>query len=118
MTRQGVYQFVRGRNLAVLATIAPEAALIGIAATPELEIVFDTIKTTGKYQNLLQNSVAPLVIGWDNEVTVQYEGETVQLFGKALDGYQTIYFTQFSDGPERAAWPDIAYSVAPVGWFR
>jgi hypothetical protein len=40
-----------------LSTLAdsntPQSALVGIATTPDLEIVFDTIKSTRKYPNLI-----------------------------------------------------------------
>jgi len=44
-------KFVRQHGLAVVATRgpdgAPEAALVGVAATDELEIVFDTASAPG-----------------------------------------------------------------------
>jgi len=70
--------FVRQRGLAVIATRgadgAPQAALIGITATEGGELVFDTSRGSRKYRNLSAFAQVALVIGWDNEMTVQCEG--------------------------------------------
>lgn len=46
--------------------------------TPELEIIFDTVKSSRKFQNLMSNSISSFVVGWTGEITVQYEGEPHQ----------------------------------------
>ena len=73
-----LYTFIAAKPYAVLSTIAangtPQSALIGIAVTPNLEIIFDTLTTTRKYANLLARPTCSLVIGWDDEQTLQYEG--------------------------------------------
>jgi general stress protein 26 len=73
-----VYSFIKKYKLGVVSTTnseyKPEAALVGIAVSNNLEIVFDTIKSSRKYHNILQNPEVAIVIGWDNETTVQYEG--------------------------------------------
>jgi hypothetical protein len=65
MTEADVYQFIAQNKLGVLGTIAhsgiPQTALVGIAVTPDLEIIFDTVKSSRKYPNLIARSVAPLV---------------------------------------------------------
>ena len=70
--------FVRQRGLAVIATRgadgAPQAALIGITATERGELVFDTSRSSRKCGNLSAFAQVALVIGWDNEMTVQCEG--------------------------------------------
>lgn len=50
---------------------------MGIAITPELEIIFDTVKSSRKYPNLVARpSCAFVAGGWGaTEQTVQYEGE-------------------------------------------
>lgn len=78
MTKEFLYDFISKHRLTVLATISennmPEAALVGFAITPDLEIIFDTVKTSRKYKNLLKNPAISFVVGWDGEQTVQYEG--------------------------------------------
>jgi hypothetical protein len=76
--QQQFINFVRERGLAVIATRgaegAPQAALVGIAATGRGELVFDTSRGSRKYRNLSAFAQVALVIGWDNEMTVQCEG--------------------------------------------
>jgi len=83
-----VFQFMNRESLAVLATAAvngqPEAALMGFAVTPELEIIFDTVKSSRKYPNLKKNPRVAWVIGCTTEVTVQYEGVAEELEGEQL----------------------------------
>jgi pyridoxine/pyridoxamine 5'-phosphate oxidase len=74
----GVFAYLATKRLAVLATIhpwgAPEAALIGFALTPERRLVFDTSRTSRKSFNMRTRPEIALVIGWDDEITVQLEG--------------------------------------------
>jgi len=122
MTKDELFHFMAKHHLAVLASVSPsqdpQAALMGIAVTPELEIVFDTLKTSRKYQNLIGNKRIAFVIGWENEVTVQYEGQAEELQGAALPFYKEIYFRKWPDGPEREKWPNICYFRVTPTWIR
>jgi pyridoxine/pyridoxamine 5'-phosphate oxidase len=117
-----IYQFIQQRKLAVVATasssLEPEAALVGIAVSDKLEIIFDTLDSTRKYKNLLANPRIAIVIGWESETTVQYEGEVVFLTAGELSAYKEIYFKAWPDGPGRQGWPGIAYVVARPKWIR
>jgi pyridoxine/pyridoxamine 5'-phosphate oxidase len=79
MTKAELFGFISGCKLAVLASVSsegvPQSALVGIAVSEELEIVFDTLDTTRKFKNLTGNCRASFVIGWVGEKTVQFEGE-------------------------------------------
>lgn len=120
--KQELYEFIQARHLAVLATVspsgAPEAALVGIAVTPDLKLIFDTVKSTRKYQNLCLNPRIAFVIGLEGEVTVQYEGVAEELHGEALATGKTIYFAAWPDGPEREKWPGIVYFIVRPTWAR
>ena len=78
MNADEVFKFIDAEGMGVIATVgeerSPEAALMGLAATPELELVFDTVKSSRKFPNLKSNSRVAFVIGCTTEVTVQYEG--------------------------------------------
>jgi general stress protein 26 len=117
-----VFQFMSSERLAVLATVAengsPEAALMGFAVTPELEIVFDTVKSSRKYPNLKKNPRVAWVIGCTTETTVQYEGIAEELAGDNLAKYKKTYFAAFPDGPARESWPGITYFVVRPKWVR
>lgn len=117
-----VFQFMNNERLAVLATASengsPEAALMGFAVTPELEIVFDTVKTSRKYPNLKKNPRVAWVIGCTTETTVQYEGIADELAAEDLAKYKKTYFGAFPDGPARETWPGITYFVVRPKWVR
>ena len=117
-----VFGFMSAQRLAVLATAdaagRAEAALMGFAVTPELEIIFDTVKTSRKYPNLKKNPRVAWVIGCTSEITVQYEGIAQELEGLELAKYKKVYFAAFPDGPARESWPGITYFVVRPKWVR
>jgi Pyridoxamine 5'-phosphate oxidase len=122
MTRTELYHFMAARKLGVLGYRSeqgtPRSALVGIAVTPELEIIFDTVSSSRKYGDLLANPAASFVIGWEGEATLQYEGPAFQPTGPALARYRQVYFETWPDGPERLNWPGIAYFVVSPRWIR
>jgi hypothetical protein len=61
---------------------------------PAFEIIFDTVKSSRKYPNLIARHRCSFVIGWAGEQTVQYEGEA------------------------RLTWPGIVYFVVRPKWIR
>jgi pyridoxine/pyridoxamine 5'-phosphate oxidase len=122
MDKTQLFQFMAKHDLAVLASVSPsgspQAALMGIAVTPELEIVFDTLTTSRKYQNLVLNPQIAFVIGWENETTVQYEGKAEELHAPELQLYKEVYFRKWPDGREREKWPSICYFRVRPTWIR
>jgi len=117
-----MYEFMDGERLAVLSTARkdgrPEAALMGFAVTPEMEIVFDTVRSSRKYPILKENPRVAWVMGCTTEITVQYEGEAKELEGEELARYKKVYFAKFPDGPARESWPGITYFVVRPKWVR
>jgi general stress protein 26 len=122
MNLADIYEFVAKQNLGVLGSIAadgsPQSALLGFAVTRELEIIFDTVKSSRKFPNLVANPRCSFVIGWAGETTVQYEGQARQPEGDELKRYQQIYFTSWPDGPARLSWPGITHFVVRPTWVR
>ncbi len=122
MTETDLYNFIAQCKLGVLSTVAetgtPQSALVGIAVTPNLEIIFDTVKSSRKYPNLRTRSRCSFVIGWAGERTVQYEGEARELAGPELERCQEVYFQAWPDGPARLTWPGIVYFVVKPKWIR
>ena len=122
MNVQEVFEFMNNQRLAVLATVTdsgrPQAALLGIAVTPQLEIIFDTVKSSRKYPNLKKNPHVAWVVGCTTEVSVQYEGLAEELAGEELAKYKKIYFAAFPNGPVRENWPGITYFVVRPTWLR
>lgn len=122
MDQQQFINFVRQRGLAVIATRgadgAPHAALVGISATPRGELVFDTSRSSRKYRDLCAFAQVALVIGWDNEITVQCEGTADIPTGTDHDRCVQAYFAQYPDGVERAHDPDIVHVRVRPSWLR
>jgi pyridoxine/pyridoxamine 5'-phosphate oxidase len=122
LTEADLYSFIAQSRLAVLSTVAatgaPQSALVGIAVTPKLEIVFDTVKNSRKYPNLIARPGCSFAVGWAGEQTVQYEGEATELTGTELKRCQEVYFSAWPDGPARLAWPGIVYFVVRPTWVR
>ncbi len=75
MNVKEVHEFMIKEQLAVLSTVTdsgqPQAALMGMAVTPPLEIIFDTVKSSRKYPNLKKNPRVAWVVGCTTEVSVQ-----------------------------------------------
>jgi pyridoxine/pyridoxamine 5'-phosphate oxidase len=117
MTESDLCTFIAQSRYGVLGTIgesgAPQSALVGIGITETLEIVFDTVKSSRKYRNLIARPACSFSIGWAGEKTVQYEGVAEELTG-GVDGdqknYFDAYFKAWPDGPARLSWPGIVLS--------
>jgi general stress protein 26 len=117
-----LYSFMARQRYGVVSSVLgegiPQSALMGIAVTPELEIVFDTAKTSRKYSNLVERAKCSVVVGWEGQQTVQFEGVAVELRGEELQRYQEIYFAVWPEGRERLRWLAIAYFVVRPRWIR
>jgi pyridoxine/pyridoxamine 5'-phosphate oxidase len=122
MTLAEIIAFMQQHRLAVQASVSkeggPQAAVVGIAVSAAGEIVFDTLSSTRKCQNLRQERRIALVIGWDQERTVQYEGVADEPMGSELERCKELYFSVFPDGRERERWPGISYFRVQPRWLR
>ncbi len=122
VTKSEVLEFIRGPKLGVLGTVspdgAPQSSLVGIGVGDDLEVVFDTLKSTRKYRNLMANPACSFAIGWTGETTVQFEGEATEPGGDELARCQEVYFKKWPDGPNRLSWPGITYFVVRPKWIR
>ena len=118
----GIYSFMSRFRYGVVSSTSrdgiPQSALVGIATTPELEIIFDTVKSSRKYSNLVERPSCSFVVGWGGEQTVQFEGVAFEPDGTELKRYQEAYFSAWPDGPARMSWPGITYFVVQPKWIR
>ncbi|MCA0296118.1 MAG: pyridoxamine 5'-phosphate oxidase family protein [Actinobacteria bacterium] len=122
MTLDELIEFVRERLLAVVSTVGPEgnpqSALVGVAATEDGEILFDTDRGSRKARNLMADPRVSLVVGWDDEYTVQLEGVADVLQGAELTHLEPFYFQSFATGRERSTSPDLILVRVRVTWGR
>ena len=122
MTKELLYDFIKKHLYAVISTVTdkcePCSALVGIAVSNDLEIIFDTVNTSRKFKNILKNPNVAIVIGWDNETTLQYEGKA-ELLPPDENFYKEIYFGVFPAGRNRnETWPDIVHFKVKPLWVR
>jgi Pyridoxamine 5'-phosphate oxidase len=119
-----LYRFMAGCRLGVLGSLSkglsPQAALVGIAVTPRLEIIFDTVESSRKYGNLIAKPACSFVMGWEGEQTVQYEGvaEELERLSPELALYQKIYFEAWPECRAHLSWAGIRYFVVRPRWIR
>ena len=122
MTPAEILELIRRYRMAVVSTAAadgaPQAAVVGIAVSEKLEIVFDTLASTRKHQNLKRDPRAALVIGWDDELTFQIEGRADFPTGEELQRMQACYFAVYPDGRDRLSWAGITHVRVRPTWIR
>jgi hypothetical protein len=125
MTRTELLTFLRSHRYAVEASCSPagipQAAIVGIAVSDAFEIVFDTVDTSRKAQNLRRNAAIAFVIGGardEDERTLQYEGVADVPTGTALEEARELYFARFPDGRDRLAWPGLIHVRVTPRWMR
>jgi general stress protein 26 len=125
MTIDELLRFMRGEKYAVQASTGPEgtpqAAVVGVAVSDGFEIVFDTLDSSRKAQNLRSNPTVAFVIGGTrdgDERTVQYEGIADRPDGEEGRRIQEIYFARFPDGRDRLKWPGLIHIRVRPTWIR
>jgi pyridoxine/pyridoxamine 5'-phosphate oxidase len=122
MTLEEVFDIAKRKRYLIVSTVnesgAPEAALMGFALTQVNEVVFDTLSTSRKAVNLARNPAAALVIGWEDDLSLQLEGPARRPVGDDLASAKAAYFREWPDGRARENWPDIAYVVVKPKWIR
>jgi pyridoxine/pyridoxamine 5'-phosphate oxidase len=102
----------------VAASGVPQSALVGIAVTPKLEIIFDTLSSSRKYRNLIRYPACSFVVGWNGEQTVQFEGTARELLGEQRTRYLEVYFAVWPECRSHLAWPATAYFLVKPTWIR
>lgn len=122
MTKEDVLKFIKIHNLAVVATVGvdnkPQAAVVEYGEFDDLTIIIDLDNTSRKYKNLQTNKNVALVIGWDENITVQLEGEAYELKNDELKKAQESYFAKNPKAKKWANEPSIAYFVIKPNWIR
>jgi hypothetical protein len=116
--------FLHSHRLAIVASVSatgsPQAALVGVAVTNELEVIFDTVSTSRKHANLTHDARAAVTWSGPGEKTVQYEGlaKPVSPIASEDENYRKVYYDAWSDGRNRQSWPNIVYwRIEPI-WAR
>jgi hypothetical protein len=114
--------FIQRHEFGVIATATPaavpEAALVNIAVTPALEIIFETTTATRKCANLRDNPLAAMVIGWENDQSLQMDGAVELLEGSARERFKEVFMAAFPQKASHEYWPgNDFYCIRPY-WAR
>jgi general stress protein 26 len=118
--QQAVEEFSR-HFLCVLSTVTedakPQSAIVGYAASENLQLLIGTSNKTRKYANLQHNAQVSVVVG-DTVAEIQYEG-TARLLERSEA--ESLVGTQFKALPGTAKYindPDQAWFLINPTWLR
>lgn len=121
-TRKKLHDFIWARGQGVIATTGsagqPEAALMDIAVTPDLQLIFETTDQTRKFANLRARPGVAFVIGWDGNETLQYDGIAEEPEGRALAEARKLYVAAFPEKISHLNWPGNHHFRARPVWIR
>ena len=121
MKKEDVLKFVKSHSLAVVSTIdgdKPQAAVVEYGELDDLTIIIDTLMTSRKYTNLQTNQNVAVVIGWDDNKTLQIDGVAKELSGEELDRAKRAYIIKNPRAKKWADKPEIAYFAIKPYWLR
>jgi len=122
MKKEEVLKFIKKHDLAVVATVSvenkPQASVVEFGELDDLAIIIDLLKTSRKYKNLQSNRNVAVVIGWDDNITVQMDGIAHELSGEELEKAKIAYFVKNPRAKKWANNPDIVYYVLKPYWIR
>jgi len=119
---QKLHAFLQRHRLAVLSSIGPDgeaqSALVNIAVTPKLEIIFETTCETRKFGNIERDPRVSLVIGWDGPETVQYQGLAMRPDGPQRQQARDAFVGTFPRKESDELWPGNSYFLITPQWLR
>lgn len=120
-TKRMILEFLRKHTLAVIATChrngTPEAATVDFSVRDNLEIVFDTFKDTRKFNNLAERPGVAFVVGWNDNITVQYEGEATRVPAADIEQYQEAHLNSVPAEREFIERGAVMFKATPR-WIR
>lgn len=117
--RQKVLELMAKSELCVISSVGPDggpqSAVVGFSENKELQLMIATSNESRKYRNMLADERVSVVIGWDDRITIQYEGLARQLTGDDLVSRQAVHFAKqpraerFKDLPT-----EVYFSIEPT----
>ncbi|HEY1835545.1 MAG TPA: pyridoxamine 5'-phosphate oxidase family protein [Candidatus Saccharimonadales bacterium] len=121
-TQQKILDFMSQHTECVLVTTgedgSPQAATVGFSETLHLELTIGTTKSSRKYQNIMRDPRVAVVVGFEGNATVQYEGTARELTGDELAERQKLHFQKIPGAQRFNGESDQTYlSISPT-WVR
>lgn len=118
---QLIEDFIATKTLAVIASAAagqtPQSAVIEFVSD-KLELIFDCFNTSRKYQNIQKNPHVSLVIGWEDDITVQYEGVAKEIKGMELKESKKTFYHKLPDAMKFEKYPQLRFFRVKPTWIR
>ncbi len=119
--KQLIAEFIREQELAIVTSVwegKPQAAVVVFSIKDDFELIFGTFNRTRKYRNLKANPNTATVIGWDDGITIQYEGVAEEVGPGEYEEYQKIHLNK-NPGSEKYAHLDgQCYFKIKPRWIR
>lgn len=119
--KQLVAEFLREQELAVVSSLwdgKPQAAVVVFSIKDDFELIFGTCTKSRKYRNLKATPDTALVIGWDDGVTIQYEGIAEEVGLGEFAEYQKIHLKKNPGSERYANLDDQCYFKIKPRWIR
>jgi hypothetical protein len=119
-----ILAFPRQHDLAALATVdaeraVPECAIVGIAPTEHIELVFGTALTNRTFRNVPMNPPVALMIGWSSVTgPMQDEGVAEEISASSLDRYVPHLLASNPDHARFADQPGQRFFLVRPVWIR
>lgn len=121
-TRENILAFLANHKECVMATVdengRPQAATVGFSETPQLGLTIGTSKGSRKYQNILRDPHVAVVVGFEGNTTVQYQGTARELNGEELLIRLKLHFQKIPDAQHFQEDPDQVYLAIDPTWVR
>jgi pyridoxine/pyridoxamine 5'-phosphate oxidase len=129
ISKAELFGFLDEHRLAVVSTCdargKPQSALIYVVPTEDLELIFYTLQTARKCENLQRDGRVSFVIGWPQEHdrtadqnSVQYEGIAEEQLGAARDKAKKRYLAGLPENSGMANWPGLTFFRVRPAWIR
>lgn len=117
-----ILKFLKQNHLCVISTVNrighPQSAVMEYAETNNMELLISTFRKYRKYPNLVERKFVAAVIGWDEGVTVQYEGEAHELRDEELKKMKSVYLTKLPEAKKWEGMEGISYFRVKPTWIR
>lgn len=117
-----VLGFIKKHKICVISTVNskgnPESGVIEFGETDNLELIFDTFFTYRKYNNIQNNPYVSIVVGWDEDITIQYEGKAYELKDNELSKYKKIFFKKLPNAKKWQKYKEIRFFKVIPKWIR
>lgn len=122
MDKPTILDFIRKHDICVLSTVnarsEPQSAVVGFSINDRFELTIGSSSNSRKFQNIQHTPKVSVVIGWDDGITVQYEGVANVPSGDELLRYQNEHFARVPDAEKYKDDPSERYIVVKPKWLR